>query len=218
DLMMPEMDGLEAARAIRERQKNPAANPNYGSRIIIIAITAHAMEADREKCLAAGMDDYLSKPIRPGDIRRMIEKWSSPSAQSVPIKKINSAPAPKIDGNAPFAMDRLNELTDGNANNLRDLVELYFKQTAQQLAQIEAAIRENNSLEVRRVAHSCAGASATLGMTQFAALLRALEKEGASGALTNAVQLCKDAADEFKTIQQFLAAQPGLSPMSATAS
>ena len=77
DVMMPEMDGLEAARNIRERQKDPAAHPNYAARIIIVAMTAHAMQSDREKCLAAGMDDYLAKPIRPADIRGIIEKWSS---------------------------------------------------------------------------------------------------------------------------------------------
>ncbi len=59
DVMMPEMDGLEATRAIRERQKKAAGIPNYNSRIIIIAMTAQAMQGDREKCLAAGMDDYL---------------------------------------------------------------------------------------------------------------------------------------------------------------
>ena len=76
DVMMPEMDGLEATRAIRERQKNSAAHPNFSSRITVIAMTAHAMQGDRENCLAAGMDDYLAKPIRPKDIRGMIEKWA----------------------------------------------------------------------------------------------------------------------------------------------
>ena len=85
DVMMPEMDGLEATRNIRERQKNPADHPNYSSRIIIVAMTAHAMQGDREKCLAAGMDDYLSKPIRPADIRGIIEKWGSPANPPVDI-------------------------------------------------------------------------------------------------------------------------------------
>ena len=76
DVMMPEMDGLEATRAIRERQKDGAAHPNYQSRIIIVAMTAQAMQGDREKCLAAGMDDYLAKPIRPKDVRAIIERWS----------------------------------------------------------------------------------------------------------------------------------------------
>jgi signal transduction histidine kinase/HPt (histidine-containing phosphotransfer) domain-containing protein len=216
DLMMPEMDGLEATRAIRERQKNSTENPNYHSRLIIVAMTAHAMQSDRDKCLDAGMDDYLSKPIRPGDIRGIIEKWG---LQTSPAGESKSAPALKIGTPAetepPVEMDRLNDLTDGNADGLRELVELYFKQTTAQLSQIEAAVRAGRTDEVRRVAHSCAGASATLGMMRFGKLMRDLEKEGASGALTNARQFCEDAAREFKAIKDFLAAQPGLEAAAA---
>jgi signal transduction histidine kinase/HPt (histidine-containing phosphotransfer) domain-containing protein len=215
DLMMPEMDGLEATQTIRSRQKSETAHPNYNSRIIIVAMTAHAMQSDRDNCLAAGMDDYLSKPIRPSDIRGIIEKWGSPSA---PTTETKPKPAPKIEtpnAEPPVEMDRLNDLTDGNADSLRELVEMYHKQTTQQLAQIEAAVRANKTDDVRRVAHSCAGASATLGMIRFAGLMRALEKEGASGKLTDAARICEDAAREFKAINDFLAAQPGATPAAA---
>ncbi len=210
DLMMPEMDGLEATRKIRERQKNSAAQPNYGGRIIIVAMTAHAMQGDREKCLAAGMDDYLSKPIRPGDIRGIIEKWALPGNPPIEIK---AAPAPKIETSTaepPVEMDRLNDLTDGNADSLRELVEMYFKQTDGQFGQIEAALRAGNGGEVRRVAHSCAGASATLGMMRLGQLMRDMEKEGAAGALTNATKICDDAVREYSAVKKFLATQPGL--------
>jgi signal transduction histidine kinase/HPt (histidine-containing phosphotransfer) domain-containing protein len=211
DVMMPEMDGLEATNAIRERQKNSGDYPNFSSRIVVVAMTAHAMQSDRERCIAAGMDDYLSKPIRPADIRGIIEKWGKPAMN----EETKSAPAPKAEAPAsaqpPVEMDRLNDLTDGNADSLRELVEMYYKQTTQQLAQIEAAVRANKTEDVRRVAHSCAGASATLGMTRFAQMMRALEKEGASGKLTDATRLCEDAAREYRTIKDFLTAQPGLS-------
>ena len=69
DVQMPEMDGLEATRQIRARQTDQAMYPNYKSPIIIVAMTASAMTGDREKCLAAGMDDYLAKPVRPEDVR-----------------------------------------------------------------------------------------------------------------------------------------------------
>jgi HPt (histidine-containing phosphotransfer) domain-containing protein len=76
------------------------------------------------------------------------------------------------------------------------------------LAQLEAAVRANKADDVRRVAHSCAGASATLGMTRFVPLLRKLERQGASGTLTTtATQVYEDTAREFKLIQNFLAAQ-----------
>jgi two-component system sensor histidine kinase/response regulator len=86
DVMMPEMDGLEATRAIRERQKDGAAHPNYQSRIIIVAMTAQAMQGDREKCLAAGMDDYLAKPIRPKDVRAIVERWGPQATPAAPAR------------------------------------------------------------------------------------------------------------------------------------
>jgi signal transduction histidine kinase/HPt (histidine-containing phosphotransfer) domain-containing protein len=209
DVMMPEMDGLEATRNIRERQKDPAAHPNYRSRIVIVAMTAHAMQSDREKCLAAGMDDYLPKPIRPADIRGIIEKWSSPGTPPV---ESPPAPAAKIEPAAepPVEMDRLNDLTDGNEDSLRELADMYFKQTTQQFAQIQAALTASQADVVRRVAHSCAGASATLGMMRLGQMMRDLEKAGAAGALTEATRICEDAAREYAAVKKFLATQPGL--------
>jgi HPt (histidine-containing phosphotransfer) domain-containing protein len=156
------------------------------------------------------MDDYLSKPIRPGDIRGMIEKWALPVNSAVEIK---SAPAPKNETTGtlpPVEMDRLNDLTDNNADSLRELVDMYCKQTTQQFAQIESAMAANKAEEVRRVAHSCAGSSSTLGMMRLGQLMRSLEKEGAAGTLTNAAQICEDARREYQTVKQFLATQPGL--------
>ena len=209
DVMMPEMDGLEATRVIRERQKSRA--PKYSSRIVIVALTAHAMQGDREKCLAAGMDDYLAKPIRPGDVRQVIERWNPENATTRLVKAAPAAEAaPPPAAEPPVDMDRLNSLVDGDPGGLRELIDLYLKQTTQQITQLDAAVRANNADEVRRVAHSCAGASATLGMTRLVPLLRDLEKQGASGTLTTAAQLCENAAREFKLIQNFLAALPAL--------
>ncbi|MDD5140503.1 MAG: response regulator [Verrucomicrobiales bacterium] len=210
DLMMPEMDGLEAAGVIRERQKNPAGHPNYSGRIIIVAMTAHALQSDRDKCLDVGMDDYLAKPIRPGDLRNIIEKWGLPGNPTV---EIPVAPVPKVENHTAepaVEMDRLNDLTDGNPDSLRELAEMYFNQTAKQFAQIQAAIAAGKSDEVRRVAHSCAGASATLGMMRLGQRMRDLEKEGAAGALTNAHGICEDALREYAAVKRFLATQPGL--------
>ena len=135
----------------------------------------------------------------------IIKDETTPAAPTAPSPKAD-APAPAVE-ELPVEMDRLNELTEGNADSIRELVDLFFNQTTRQLAQLEAAVRANKADDVRRVAHSCAGASATLGMTRFVPLLRELEKQGASGALTTAAQVCEDAAREFKLIQKFLAAQ-----------
>jgi signal transduction histidine kinase/HPt (histidine-containing phosphotransfer) domain-containing protein/BarA-like signal transduction histidine kinase len=215
DMMMPEMDGLEATRVIRERQKDSAARPNYQSRILIIAMTAHAMQTDREKCLAAGMDDYLAKPIRPKDVRDAIERWAP---QIVPAA---ARPAPDVAtaavvvqavpaGEPPVDMPRLADLTDGNMESMRELIDMFYEQTTQQLNQIEDAVRANQPADVGHVAHSCKGACATLGMTRLAAVLLQLEKLGKSGALAGAEPLCAETRREFKNIQTFLASQPAL--------
>jgi two-component system sensor histidine kinase/response regulator len=134
----------------------------------------------------------------------------TPAAPTAPSPKAD-APVPGAEG-LPVEMERLNDLTDGDADSIRELVDLFLKQTTQQLAQLEAAVRANKADDVRRVAHSCAGASATLGMTRFVPMLRELEKQGASGALTTAAQVYEDAAREFKLIQNFLAAQLSSAP------
>jgi HPt (histidine-containing phosphotransfer) domain-containing protein len=114
-------------------------------------------------------------------------------------------------------MTRLADLTDGNPDSMRELVDLFYKQTAGQLDQIEEAVRANKFADVGHIAHSCKGASATLGMARFAAVLLKLEKLGKSGALTGAGELCAEARREFKEIQRFLAAHPALAAMSLPA-
>jgi CheY-like chemotaxis protein len=208
DLMMPEMDGLTATRAIRERQKNAAAHPNYNSRILIIAMTAHALQTDREKCLAAGMDDYLAKPIRPADVRGMIERWAPQIHPDAAIAAAVAQTAPAPDGEPPVEMTRLADLTEGNLESMRELVDLFYTQTEKQFQQIADAVRANNSADVGHIAHSCKGASATLGMARLAAVLLKLEKLGKSGALAGAEELCAEARREFKDIQTFLTGHP----------
>ena len=207
DVMMPEMDGLEATRQIRRRQMS-GEQKNFQSRIIICAMTAHAMAGDREKCLAAGMDDYLAKPVRPKDVRDIIEKWGGKIALDSSAPR--EAARPEEAADAPVDLARMNDLTDGNLDNLRELVEMYFVQTQKQFVQLREAIRDGKADQVRRVAHSCAGASATMGMTQLVPRLRDLEKLGASGTLTDAGKICETAAGEFERVREFLKAQPEL--------
>jgi len=210
DVMMPEMDGLEATRLLRKRQMI-GGYANYQARIIIVAMTAHAMAGDREKCISAGMDDYLAKPVRPKDVRDMIERWGGKIISST---KAPAAPPVNDHGmEPPVDLDRMRDLTDGNADGLRELVEMFMKQTHKQFDQIAEAIRNGNADNVRRVAHSCAGASATLGMTHLVPKLRALEKLGASGTLPDADKLCGEAMAEYNRVQEFLKTQPDIAPV-----
>jgi len=189
DVMMPEMDGLEATRALRKRQAS-GDHAVYPPRIVVCAMTAHAMTGDREKCIASGMDDYLAKPVRPKDVRDMLERWggkiATNNSQSPAAKAADSSAA-----EPPVDMDRMLDLTDGNSDSLRELVEMYLKQTHKQFEQMQVAIRENNADSLRRVAHSGAGASATLGMTHLVPKLRELEKLGVSGNLNGAAEICE---------------------------
>jgi signal transduction histidine kinase/DNA-binding LytR/AlgR family response regulator len=209
DVMMPEMDGLEATRMLRKRQLS-GDHAHYQSRIIVCAMTAHAMTGDREKCIASGMDDYLAKPVRPKEVRDMLERWGGK------IMTDNAKPAPATGSESPAAeppvdMERMLDLTDGNNDSLRELVEMYLKQTHKQFDQMQAAIRDGNSDSLRRVAHSGAGASATLGMTRLVPKLRELEKLGGAGNLGGAGEIYEQAAGEYLRIQDFLKLNPELS-------
>jgi HPt (histidine-containing phosphotransfer) domain-containing protein len=107
-------------------------------------------------------------------------------------------------------------LTEGNLDSMRELVDLFYTQTEKQFQEIEDAVRANNPAAVGHVAHSCKGATATLGMARLAAVLLKLEKLGKSGALTGAEELCAEARREFKDIQTFLTGHPLLAATPAT--
>ncbi len=217
DVQMPEMDGIEATRTIRERQRT-RQNPNYKSAIIIVAMTANAMNGDREKCLAAGMDDYLPKPVRPEHIRSVVERWAAAAtAEPTPTAKVSQTETatevfegkshPATNGATqppPVEMERLHDFTNGNPEDLRELINLYLKQTSDQVTQLLAAVKGSHAPDVRRLAHSCAGASATCGMTAILPPLRDLEHEGESGKLVHAAKLAGQVDHEFNRIRIFL--------------
>ena len=209
DVQMPEMDGLEATRLIRERQREKSRFPNYKGTITIIAMTASAMPGDRDKCLAAGMDDYLAKPIRPEDMRSVVERWASASKSEPPAISQTETTTAMNDSNSdsdqpPVEMERLLDFSDGSVENLRELVTLYLKQTDEQLEQLAAAAEAGSAPEVRRLAHSCAGASSTCGMVRIVPLLRELERQGEEKKLVNAVELSRQAREEYERIRKFL--------------
>jgi CheY-like chemotaxis protein len=210
DVQMPEMDGLEATRIIRDRQRDKSRFPTYQGPIIIIAMTASAMPGDRDKCIAAGMDDYLAKPVRPEDMRSIIERWASAAAKPPAPTPSQTETATDIHDSGvdphlpPVEMERLLDFSDGSVENLRELVTLYVTQTTEQLEQLTAAAQANSVAEVRRLAHSCAGASSTCGMVRIVPLLRELERQGEEKQLVNAVELCRQANLEFDRIREFL--------------
>jgi DNA-binding response OmpR family regulator len=177
DVQMPEMDGIEAARQIR----NPlSAVKNH--RIPIIAMTAHAMQGDRERCLEAGMDDYLSKPVDPRALAEALEKWlpkerlataeqtSAPAKQTLPDNEQGSVVS---EGNssvtAPEAeavvFDR-SGLIDRMMNDeelARIVTESFLEDIPQQIGALRGYLETGDASGAKRQAHTIKGASANVG-------------------------------------------------------
>ncbi len=207
DVQMPEMDGLKATGIITARwprEKRP----------IIIAMTANSMLGDREKCLAAGMDDYIAKPLRPEVLQAALENWGTvagqrqPRAPAEPVAPAAAAePAPAAE-TAPVDMERLNYFTGGDEQAIRELVDFYLCQTEKQYDDLGRALATQAAAEVRRIAHSCVGASATCGMTAVIGPLRELERLGHEGQLAGAPGCYARFRAELDRIKQFFADRP----------
>jgi signal transduction histidine kinase/HPt (histidine-containing phosphotransfer) domain-containing protein len=229
DVQMPEMDGLEATRQIRAMQKEISPPPHLNRPIVIIAMTANAMQGDREKCIAAGMDDYIPKPVRPEALQGVIEKHgaalvkTAANSDRVREKVANPSEAPAGDSPQPVLMilpapeepadllqtppvdlDRLLDFAGGSLENYNELVALYLTQTSEQIAQIRAAGAENNSEHMARVGHSCAGASATCGMVAIVPPLRDVEHRAGEGDAVGAMVALVRAEQEFERLKRYL--------------
>ena len=224
DVQMPEVDGLEATRRIRSRQKEANPPANFARPIAIIAMTANAMQGDREKCIAAGMDDYLPKPVRPEALQAMLEKHGSRIIEecsrrpkTAPVATPDSAPPaatpnltvlpppeqPVVE-QPPVDMERLHDFAGGSQENYNELVGLYLKQTSEQLAQVRAALAARDAATASRVAHSCAGASATCGMLAIVPVLRRIEHLTQDEKIEPAAALLPQVELEFGRLKTFL--------------
>jgi CheY-like chemotaxis protein len=225
DVQMPEIDGLEATRRIRLRQQEPEPHPHFKAPIVIIAMTASAMQGDREKCLAAGMDDYVSKPVRVEALHAAIERCGAAfapeqfSASTVPQKPqpalITAASAahsgsgvsplqptePRLED--PVDLERLMDFAGGEMDQFAELVSLYLKQTQEQLDQLQMALTAGDPPKVSRTAHSCAGASGTCGMTRIVPMLRDIEQLAAAGDLTGVAKILPQVTHEFERIKDY---------------
>ena len=121
----------------------------------------HAGYYSRARGYCTRMDDYLSKPVRPEDIRTIVERWALQAASTIavaPLEQTPSAepltvPAAQSSEEAPVEIERLLDFTEGDDENLRELVTLYLEQTNGQIEQMEAAVQAGNASEVRRIAH-----------------------------------------------------------------
>ncbi|MDP2958959.1 MAG: ATP-binding protein [Longimicrobiales bacterium] len=166
DVQMPDMDGLEAARAQREREAVG------GERIPIVALTAHAMSGDRERCLAAGMDGYLSKPLRLADLRSALARHARPGP----------APEPR-DAGGPSAVST-RELLDamgGDEELLREVAAIWLNEGAGMIGDVRRAVEAERADLLEQTAHKVKGAALAMGAAEVARASRALEELGRAG-------------------------------------
>jgi CheY-like chemotaxis protein/HPt (histidine-containing phosphotransfer) domain-containing protein len=175
DVQMPEMDGLETARRI-------AAAPPRGQRPRIIAITANVLRADREACLAAGMEDYLSKPILLDDLRAALRR-AAPVRAAAPAGE----PVPVLD---PVFLERLLELQRISGCEVVPLiVDSFVTEGPRRLERMRSALARGDGKDLTLVAHTLKGGSAQLGAMRVAAVSRELEENGKEGRLDRAGEL-----------------------------
>jgi len=193
DCQMPEMDGYATTMELRRR-------PDPLGRMPIIALTAHAMEGDREKCFAAGMDDYISKPVNVEELQVKLAHWLSrkPSV----VSNATVAPVPTED---PVDMKQLRNVADGDAEFMNELVELYLNDTSNRLTALRQAVSSGALTEVEQIAHTLAGSSIASGMRAVAPPLRKLEHMARAGQLVDATALVEEVATQLARTRDFLA-------------
>jgi two-component system sensor histidine kinase/response regulator len=189
DVQMPQMDGLDATRAIRTWEKST------GGHIPIIAMTAHAMKGDRERCLAAGMDGYTSKPIRSRDLEQAIAEAVGHAKPGARIAE----DAAKTDENA-FDGGALLDGLDGNRRLLRDLVRLFRADYPRRLAEISEAIGRNDPHALEKAAHTLKGSIGNFGAKKAFATAKELEFAGKEKDLLRAGKLVRAMESELASL------------------
>jgi PAS domain S-box-containing protein len=208
DVQMPEMDGYEATAVIRRREKI------QGRRTPIIAMTANAMQGDREKALGAGMDDYIPKPVKPKELKAVLERWipqQGPSKLEMPATVLDADPTIPDEAEAPLdesVLESLRELQgEGEPDILRELIALFLDDIPPQLAALREAIAGDDAHSVERIAHTLKGSSGNMGAKRMVAICSELQDVGASGNLSNAPELLERLGGEFGRVRTALEAE-----------
>jgi signal transduction histidine kinase/DNA-binding response OmpR family regulator len=175
DIQMPEMDGFEATQAIRAMPK--------GKALRIIAMTAHALSGERERCLAHGMTDYLAKPFKGRDLFAMVER--APSDAAVAPATGASAPAAAA---PPVDLDgfRLMLREAGAEQALYSILDTFVRQAPDRLAALATVVASGTGAEIAQAAHVFRGAAATIGAGELARLLEHVETTGRNGDIQEA--------------------------------
>jgi len=186
DCQMPEMDGYQATCELRRREAGRRHTP-------VIAMTANAMDGDRERCLDAKMDDYVAKPVKINKLQEVLLKW------------IPQSPAKEPCSLTPVDMSILLEVSGADPSGLNYLIQCHLEQSRKSLCDLEQAINSHSVFDIRRVAHGLIGSSSSFGAQRIIPPLKELESVTKRGEFPkNAKELLIQIKDEFGRIEQYL--------------
>jgi PAS domain S-box-containing protein len=198
DVQMPEMDGFEATQAIRVMEGEAKHTP-------IIAMTAHAMKGDRERCLQAGMDDYISKPIEPQEFFDAIEKWTKFRGKEKDLSPSKSelALSEHIEPVEPIDLESALRRFDGDKEFFKEMLQEFLSYAPKQLKKLAEAIKRGDAKVVEREAHSLKGGAGNLGATSIADLALRLEFLGRTKDLAEAKKIIGNLKAELKRLEEY---------------
>jgi len=209
DGQMPSLDGFEATRLIRELEGTERRTP-------IIAMTASAMKGDRERCLEAGMDDYVSKPITPEALAAVLRRWVTASAAVAPAE-----PPPPSDEAPPDA--EIDETivqsllsVDEDGTLIAEVVATFLRLAPVRLAELRKAAK-GRADQLERTAHNFLGSCANVGCRRMAELCAQLEVLGRSGSTAGAAKIVSILESELEAVRPLLEALPARHPKRAPA-
>ncbi len=201
DCQMPEMDGYEATAELRRRE-------NGGRHIPVIAMTANAMQGDKEKCLAAGMDDYLSKPVNAPELQEVLALWVSPVLQQDDEKRVENDRAKPGDILDASVLASFRELqAQGNPGLVAELIELFIRDTPSRINALREAIPRKDRDALEQEAHSLKGSCGSFGARRMEAVCIALQKAVHSGSLDKAEPAVDCLEHEFELVREALESQ-----------
>jgi len=200
DVQMPEMDGFSATGKIRQLDSEMR-------RVPIIAMTAHAMKGDRERCLEAGMDDYLAKPIEPQDLLKKINKWADIEKRAPSTKKeegVSSVSARKSQGTVPIDLDKAVERAMGDRDFLETMLQAFLSQVPAQIEALSIALEQGEAASLERQAHSLKGAAANLSANGVAATALRIEQMGREANLSAGKKILEELNDDVARLEAYV--------------
>jgi len=183
DCQMPELDGFEATKIIRTL-------PGKAHRTIIIAMTANALQGDRERCLAAGMNDYLAKPVTQEALETTLEKWDLLCAAAEGKDEKAGEASGLME---PEKLSELKELAKGESPGwLESLINQFLRDAADRVEKLHATCRDGDAKVLEETAHTLKGSAATLGASALKTTAQRLQELGRSGSLAGADALIEE--------------------------